>query len=123
MTQRWSWITFRSNNCIANYLQQLKGLSLAALAAATRDAVQQWMDRAAGAEAVAGLPVTRSGRSDLNLKLAVLAKGQAALKFAIQQGREKPVDRAIRILEAALGDVIIVIKRQAAEEDCSPARS
>ncbi len=39
-------------------------------------------------------------------KIAVLAKKQAALKTAIRQGRENPVDRAIRILEGALGDVV-----------------
>jgi hypothetical protein len=42
---------------VTNYVQQLQGLTPAAQAAATRDAVQQWMDCAAGVEAVAaGLP-------------------------------------------------------------------
>jgi hypothetical protein len=89
---------------VTNNDQQLQGLAPAALAAATWDAVQQWMDRAAGAEAVAaglptaaaaaGPPATRSGRSELDRKLAVLAKRQAALQLAIRQGQENPVDRA-----------------------------
>jgi hypothetical protein len=42
---------------VINYVQQLQGLTPAACAAATHDTVQQWMDRVAGAEAVAaGLP-------------------------------------------------------------------
>ncbi len=57
-----------------------------ALEAATREAVQQWMDRAAGVEAVAaygsstagvvatGPPATRSGRSELDRRMAMLAK-------------------------------------------------
>ncbi len=44
---------------VTEYVQQLQGLSPAALAAATQDAVQQWVDRAAEAEAVAaGLPTS-----------------------------------------------------------------
>ncbi len=38
---------------VTNCMQQLQGLSPAALAAATHEAIQQWMDCAAGAEAVA----------------------------------------------------------------------
>jgi hypothetical protein len=42
---------------VTDYIQQLQGLSPAALAAETCDTVQKWMERAAGAEAVAaGLP-------------------------------------------------------------------
>jgi hypothetical protein len=117
---------------VTNYVQQLQGLTPAALAAATRDSVQQWMDRASGAEAVAvrlptttvaaGPPATRSGRSELDQKMAVLAKRQAALQLVIRQGRENPVDRAIHILEAALGDVVIIIESQAAEDDWPAAR-
>jgi hypothetical protein len=69
---------------VTEYVQQLQGLAPAALTAATQDAVQQWIDRAAGAEAVAaglsttvaaaGPPVTRSGRSELDRRMAVLAK-------------------------------------------------
>ncbi len=69
---------------VTNYVQQLQGLTPATLAAATCEAVQQWMDRAAGAEAVAarlpttsavaGPPATHSGRPKLNRKMAVLAK-------------------------------------------------
>jgi hypothetical protein len=61
---------------VISYVRQLQGLTTAARAAATRDAVQQWMDRAAGAEAmaaglptavvVAGPPTTRSSRSELD---------------------------------------------------------
>ncbi len=81
---------------VTEYVQQLQGLAPAALAAATQDAVQQWVDRAAGAEAVAaglqtaaaaaGPPATRSGRSELDCRMAVLAKKQAALQLAIRQG-------------------------------------
>jgi fructose-specific component phosphotransferase system IIB-like protein len=75
--------------------------------AATREAVQQWMDQAAGAEAVAtygssaagqaamGPPATRSGSTELDSKMALLAKPQATLNTALQHGRENPVDRAI----------------------------
>jgi hypothetical protein len=117
---------------VTEYVQQLQGLSPAALAAATQEAVQQWVDRAAGAEAVAarlpmaaaaaGPPATRSGRSELDRRMAVLAKRQAALQLAIRQGRENPVDRAIGILEGALGDVIVIIEAQATEEDWPAAR-
>jgi hypothetical protein len=117
---------------VTEYVQQLQGLSPAALAAATQDAVQQWVDRAAGAEAVAaglpttaaaaGPPVTHSGRSELERRMAVLAKRQAALQLAIRQGQENPVDRAIRILEGALGDVVVIIKAQAKEENWPAAR-
>jgi hypothetical protein len=115
---------------VTNYVQQLQGLSPASLVAATSEWVQQWMDPAAGAvaaelsasAAAARPPITCCGSSELDRKLAVLAKRQAALQLAIRQGRENPVDRAIRILEAALGDVVFVIKRQAAEEDWPPAR-
>ncbi len=117
---------------VTEYVQQLQGLAPAALAAATQDAVQQWVDRAAGAEAVAaglptaaaaaGPPVTRSGRSELDRRMAVLAKKQAALQLAITQGRENPVDRAIRILEGALGDVVVIIEAQAKEESWPAAR-
>jgi hypothetical protein len=117
---------------VTEYVQQLQGLAPAALAAATQDAVQQWVDRAAGAEAVAaGLPTaaaaagpltTRSGRSELDRRMAVLAKKQAALQLAIRQGRENPVDRAIRILEGALGDVVVIIEAQAKEENWPAAR-
>ncbi len=81
---------------VTEYVQQLQGLSPAALAAATQDAVQQWEDRAAGAEAAAaglptaaaaaGPPVTRSGRFELDRRMAVLAKKQAALQLVIRQG-------------------------------------
>ncbi len=81
---------------VTKYVQQLQGLSPAALAAATQEAVQQWEDRAAGAEALAaglptaavaaGPPATRSGGSELDRKMAVLAKRQAALQLAIRQG-------------------------------------
>ncbi len=117
---------------MTEYVQQLQGLSPAALAAATQDAVQQWVDRAAGAEAVAaglptvaavaGPPATRSGRSELDHRMAVLAKKQAALQLAIRQGRENPVDRAIRILEGALGDVVVIVEAQAKEENWPAAR-
>jgi hypothetical protein len=119
---------------VTNYVQQLQGLTPAALATATRDAIQQWMDRAAVADAeevsaglptaavVAWLPATRSSRSELDQKLAVLAKQQAALRLAIRQGRENPVDRAIRILEAALGDVVVIIEKQAAGVEWPKAR-
>jgi hypothetical protein len=117
---------------VINYVQQLQGSTPAALVAATCDAIQQWMDRAAGAEAVAarlptaeaaaGLPTTRSGRSELDRRMAVLAKKQAALQLAIRQGRENPVDRAIRIPEGALGDVVVIIEAQATEEDWPAAR-
>ncbi len=117
---------------MTEYVQQLQGLSPAALAAATQDAVQQWVDRAAGAEAVAaglptavaaaGPPVTHSGRSELDRRMAVLAKKQAALQLAIRQGRENPVDRAIRILKGALGDVVVIIEAQAKEENWPAAR-
>jgi hypothetical protein len=49
--------------------------------------------------------------------MAVLAKKQAALQMVIRQGRENPVDRAIWILEGALGDVVIIIDAQATEEN------
>ncbi len=119
---------------VTNYVQQLQGLTPAALLAATCDAVHQWMDRAAGVDAeevpawlptatvVAWLPATCSSRSELDQKLAVLAKQQAALRLAIRQGQENPVVRAIRILEAALGDVVIIIKKQAAGEEWPAAR-
>jgi hypothetical protein len=117
---------------VTEYVQQLQGLAPAALAAATQDSVQQWEDRAAGAEAVAaglptaaaaaGPPVTRSGRSELYRRMAVLAKKQAALQLAIRQGRENPVDKAIRILEGALGDVVVIIEAQAKEESWPAAR-
>ncbi len=117
---------------MTKYVQQLQGLAPAALAAATQDVVQQWVDRAAGAEAVAaglptaaaaaGPPVTRSGRSELDRRMAVLAKRQAALQLAITQGQENPADRAIRILEGALGDVVVIIEAQAKEEDWPAAR-
>jgi hypothetical protein len=117
---------------VTEYVQQLQGLSPAALAAATQEAVQQWVDRAAGAEAVAarlptaaaaaGPPATRSGRSELDRRMAVLAKRQAALQLAIRQGRENPVNRAIRILEGALGDVVVIIEAQVTEEDWPAAR-
>jgi hypothetical protein len=65
---------------VANYLKQLQDLSPTALEAATREAVQQWMNCAAGAEAevayglsttrqaATGPPATRSGRSELDQK-------------------------------------------------------
>ncbi len=65
----------------------------------------------------AGPPATRSGRSELDRRMAVLAKKQAALQLAIRQGRENSVDRAIQILEGALGDVVVIIEAQATEED------
>jgi hypothetical protein len=54
--------------------------------------------------------------------MAVLAKKQAALQLAIRQGRENPVDRAIRILEGALGDVVVIIEAQTKEESWPAAR-
>jgi hypothetical protein len=54
--------------------------------------------------------------------MAVLAKKQAALQTAIKQGRENPVDRAIRILEGALGDVVVIIEAQVMEEGWPSAR-
>jgi hypothetical protein len=44
---------------VTNYVQQLQGLSPTALAAATRVAIQKWMERAVGA-AAAGQPTTHS---------------------------------------------------------------
>ncbi len=52
----------------------------------------------------------------------MLAKRQAALQLAMRQGRENPVDRAIRILEMALNDVIIIVEKTADEEEWSLAR-
>jgi hypothetical protein len=74
------------------------------------------------AAAAAGPPITRSSRSELDRKMAVLAKRQAALQLAIRQGRENPVDRAIRILGGALGDVVVIIEAQAKEESRPAAR-
>ncbi len=45
--------------------------------------------------AARGPPATSSGRSELDRKMALLTKRQAALNTALQQGRENPVDRAI----------------------------
>jgi hypothetical protein len=42
--------------------------------------------------------------------------------LVIRQGRENHVDRAIRILEGALEDVVLIIKAQATEEDWPAAR-
>jgi hypothetical protein len=44
------------------------------------------------------------------------------MQLAIRQGLENPVDRAIHILEAALGDVIVIIERQAAKKEWPSAR-
>jgi hypothetical protein len=118
---------------VTNYVQQLQELSPRALAAATREAVQQWMDRVAGVEAVvacgplaarvvAGPPTTLSGRSELDRRMAVLAKRQVSLQLAMQQGRENPVDRAIRIIEATPGNVICIGEKMAAEEEWTPTR-
>jgi hypothetical protein len=52
----------------------------------------------------------------------VLAKWQAALQLAMQQGWENPVDRAIRILETALNDIIIIVEETADEEEWPLAR-
>jgi hypothetical protein len=86
---------------------------------ATADQVASGLPIAAAA---AGPPATRSGRFQLDQRMAVLAKKQVALQFAIRQGRENPVDRAIRILEGALGDVVVIIEAQATEEDWPAAR-
>jgi hypothetical protein len=51
----------------------------------------------------------------------VLTKLQAALQLAIRQGQENPVDRAIRFLEAALGDVVVIIEKQAVNKDLPSA--
>jgi hypothetical protein len=53
------------------------------LAGCPPESVQQWMDCAAGMEA-AGPLTTRSSWSELNRKMAVLAKRQAALQLAIR---------------------------------------
>jgi hypothetical protein len=54
--------------------------------------------------------------------MALLAKRQAALNLAMQQGRENPVDRAIRILETALNDVLLTLDRMADEEEWTLVR-
>jgi hypothetical protein len=75
---------------------------------------------AAGSDS--GPPPTCSGKSELDRKMAVLAKKQEALQTAIRQGQENPVDRAIRILEGALGDVVILLEAQATEENWPAAQ-
>jgi hypothetical protein len=77
---------------VTNYLRQHRDLSPMALKATAREAVRQWMDWAAGAEAVAAYGSSTTGQ--LDHKMALLAKRQAALNTALQQGRENPVDRA-----------------------------
>ncbi len=71
---------------MTNSLKQLQDLWPTALEAAAREAVQQWMDCTAGAEAVAAYgqsttgqtatapPATCSGRSELDKKMGLLAK-------------------------------------------------
>jgi hypothetical protein len=83
---------------VTNYLRQLQDLSPTALEAVTREVVQQWMDCADWAKAVAayrpsttrpaarGPSATCSGRSELDHKMALLAKWQAALNTALLQG-------------------------------------
>jgi hypothetical protein len=44
------------------------------------------------------------------------------LNLALRQGRENPVNRAIRILETALKDVLITLERMADVEEWTPAR-
>jgi hypothetical protein len=82
---------------VINYVQQLQGLTPATHAAATHDAVQQWMDHAAGAEAVAaGMPTTTAAAgppaTPLRLVLVGQKNGSACeeAETAIRQGREKP---------------------------------
>jgi hypothetical protein len=75
---------------VTNYLRQLQDLSPTPLEAATREAVQQWMDRTAGAEvaywpSTTGPPATHSSSSELDHKMALLAKRQATLNIALRQ--------------------------------------
>jgi hypothetical protein len=49
--------------------------------------------------------------------MATLAKWQAALNAALRQGRENPIDIAIRILETALTDVLQTLERMAEDEE------
>jgi hypothetical protein len=67
---------------VINYIWQLQSLTPAACAAATQDAVQQWMDRAAGAEAVAAeLPATPSGRSSWTERWQCLPRNRQLCKW------------------------------------------
>jgi hypothetical protein len=54
--------------------------------------------------------------------MALLAKRQAALNSALQQGQENPVNRAIWILESALNNVLLTLERMVDEEEWTPAR-
>ncbi len=91
---------------VTNYLKQLPDLSPTALEAATCEAVKQWMDRVADAVEAYGPSTT----------------GQEALKLAMQQDRENPVDRSIQILELTLCDVLQTLEKMADNEEWTPAR-
>ena len=102
---------------IKHHLEQLAEDTPAAREEAIREAVQQWMSKAAAAGAVTGPPSAGGQRAALDRAMEVLEEGQEDLTDALREGEDVPAQRALRLFEDTVAEAVAAIHRAAEEEN------
>src|SRR5450830_1101003 len=107
---------------LEKYLEDLGEVDEATREEATEAAVGRWVARAGVTAAATGLPNTRSGRTVLDRSEQVLRSKVVVLEAAMKAGKGLPVQRALRLAEAAAAVAVAAVKEMAAVEGWSGAQ-
>jgi hypothetical protein len=91
---------------IKHHLEQLAEDTPAAREEAIREAVQQWMSKAAAAGAVTGPPSAGGQRAALDRAMEVLEEGQEDLTDALREGEDVPAQQALRLFEVTVTEAV-----------------
>src|SRR5450830_463615 len=105
---------------LERYLEGLGEIDEATRLEATKTAVGRWVERAAATGAVRTTELnTRSGRTVLDGATELLARKVVVLEAAMKTGKDLPVQRALRLAEAAAAVAVAALKEKAAVEGWS----
>src|SRR5450830_620561 len=105
---------------LERYLEGLGEIDEATRLEATKTAVGRWVERAAATGAVRTTELnTRSGRTVLDGTMELLAKKVVVLEAAMKTGKDVPVQRALRLAEAAAAVAVAALREKAAVEGWS----
>src|SRR5450830_855646 len=105
---------------LERYLDGLGEIDEATRLEAIETAVGRWVERAAATGAVRTTELnTRSGRTVLDGTMELLARKVVVLEAAMKTGKDLPVQRALRLAEAAAAVAVAALKEKAAVEGWS----
>src|SRR5450830_952323 len=105
---------------LERYLEGLGEIDEATRLEASDTAVGRWVERAAATGAVRTTELnTRSGRTVLDGTMELLARKVVVLEAAMKTGKDLPVQRALRLAEAAAAVAVAALKEKAAVEGWS----